>query len=170
VRSDLFIIALALAACSTTGAVQEGPSVFKMGGALFALGSPQGDWRLLKGERGVTYQSNLDPGTVITIDATCGTEVDDAPLDVLTNHLLFGLTERDFKFREIIPFDAREAQRSRLTAKLDGVLFELETIVLKKNGCVMDLMYAAPPQRFEAHHGDFRGVVDGFRLIDARSS
>jgi hypothetical protein len=84
---------------------------------------------------------------------------------VLTNHLLFGLTERNFSSRRILAFDGREAERTELSAKLDGVLFQLATVVLKKNGCVMDLFYAAPPGDFEAHRADFEQLVGGFRLI-----
>lgn len=57
----------------------------------------------------------------------------------------------------------RDALRSRVHARLDGVEVHMELVLVKKNGCLFDLMYIASPQAFSAGVSDFRRVVDGFR-------
>jgi hypothetical protein len=59
-----------------------------------------------------------------------------------------GTTARDFVHEETIPFDAREALHTVLRAKLDGVEMQYDIYVLKKDGCVYDFVYVAPPARF----------------------
>ena len=48
-------------------------------------------------------------------------------------------------------------------ATLDGAPVELDAWVLKKDGCVYDLVYAAPPSRFAAGAPAFARFVAGFR-------
>ncbi|HEX8953495.1 MAG TPA: hypothetical protein VF945_16680, partial [Polyangia bacterium] len=69
---------------------------------------------------------------------------------------------------ETVPLDRREALRTRVTAKLDGVPMTLELYVVKRDGCIFDLSYAAPPDAFERGAADFRRFVDGFG--DARQA
>jgi hypothetical protein len=49
-----------------------------------------------------------------------------------------------------------------VVAKLDGVPKKFDVWVLKKDGCVYDLYYIAPPDRYESGVGDFEGFVHGF--------
>jgi hypothetical protein len=45
---------------------------------------------------------------------------------------------------------------------------ELELLVLKKDGCVYDFSYIAPPALFERHAADFDRLVAGFHTGRAR--
>ena len=73
-----------------------------------------------------------------------------------------GFTERQELSQQLVPLDGREALRSRHTAKLDGVPVELELVVLKKDGCVFDFTYVAPPGQAEARMPDFDALLAGF--------
>ncbi len=69
-----------------------------------------------------------------------------------------------------MPLDRREALHTHLDAKLDGVPMTLDLYVMKRNGCIFDLSYAAPPDAFARGYGDFQRFVDGFadtRLMTA---
>jgi hypothetical protein len=85
------------------------------------------------------------------------------PLTALTNHLLLGFTERDVQEQEIVPMDGREALRTHVVARLDGVPRELLFYVMKKDDCVYDLALLAPvgPQ-FERALVEFEPFVAGF--------
>ena len=48
--------------------------------------------------------------------------------------------------------------------RLDGVPQTLEIVVVKKNGCLFDLIYFASPATFEQGRGDFARVVAGFEF------
>ena len=80
----------------------------------------------------------------------------------LTRQLLIGYTDRDVESQEKVALDEREALRTRVTARLDGVPMTLELYVMKRNGCIFDLSYAAPPDAFARGLPDFRRFVDGF--------
>jgi len=85
-----------------------------------------------------------EDGTIIQVNSTCSPELD-IPLVALTNHLLIGFTERDIRDQRLVELDAREALRTHVVAKLDGVPRELELVVMKKDGCVYDLALVAAP-------------------------
>ena len=103
----------------------------------------------------------------LAVNSTCGGAVD-APLPVLTQHLLIGFTERKETESQLIPLDGREALRTRHTAKLDGVPIELLFVVIKKDGCVYDFTYLSPPQHFEERVADFDALVQGFHAQERR--
>ncbi|WP_371877538.1 hypothetical protein [Pyxidicoccus parkwayensis] len=100
-------------------------------------------------------------GRAISVNATCEGH-DDPPLPVLTRHLLAGFTERQELSSQLVPMAEREALRSRYLAKMDGVPVQLELVVLKKDNCVFDFSYVAPPGMADARMADFDTVLAGF--------
>ncbi|WP_342377916.1 hypothetical protein NVS55_01260 [Myxococcus stipitatus] len=101
-------------------------------------------------------------GRALSVNATCKGH-DDPPLQVLTRHLLMGFTERREVSQGLITLDGREALRSRFLAKMDGVPVELELVVLKKDNCVFDFTYVAPPGLAEERMPDFDALLAGFK-------
>jgi hypothetical protein len=145
------LFALAVASCATSR-----PQV----------GSLAGEWQRVRGDGdGVTYH-HARGGTIAT-STTCG-DADDVPLDVLTNHALIGVEERREQPRRRLVVDGRAALRTRLDATLDGVPVALDLVVLKKDGCTIDLYLVAPPRSFAERRADFDGFVAAFRLAERR--
>src|SRR5690606_3292323 len=107
-------------------------------------------------------------GVVIAVNAECE-DHGDPSLAVLTNHLLIGFEDRVIRERESLQISGRGALRTRVAATLDGVPVEMELTVLKKDGCVYDLVYLAPPHRFEEHVSTYRRVVASFDAPGRRS-
>jgi len=101
-------------------------------------------------------------GHVIAINATC-TGHEDPQLEVLTNHLVIGFTDREWVSKKKFQLDGRDALRSLVRAKLDGVSISLDLVVLKKNGCVHDFSYVSPAGQEAAHQAEFDALVAGFR-------
>ena len=95
----------------------------------------------------VAYRDEGREGSAL-FDVRCHDRDDDAPLASLTEHLIAGTTERDYQHQDTLPFDGREALHTLLSAKLDGVAMQYDIFVMKKDGCVYDLIYVAPPHRF----------------------
>jgi hypothetical protein len=127
----------------------------------YRVGAMPAPWRQLEvKDNDLAYFIDAT-GHTMALNATCE-EHGDPPLDVLTRHLLMGFTERELRAQERQSVDGREALRSRYGAKLDGVPVELALLVLKKDGCVYDFSYIAPPALFEQHLGDFDRLVAGF--------
>ena len=156
--------ALLLPACGGGGSFHSG--VYRDSEATYDVGPLGPGWsRLtLDDENDLAFfRESLD--AVVQVNASCDPSLD-IPLEALTNHLLIGFTERsDVEPQDRVPLDAREALRTHMLAKLDGVPRELLFYVLKKNDCVFDFVLVAPPGApFEAAQPAFEALVAGFHV------
>lgn len=131
--------------------------------AAYRIGDPGEGWRRV----GVEDQNDLAwahdaLSAVVQVNASCDPDLD-IPLVALTNHLLIGFTDRDLESQEIIAMDSREALRTHVRARLDGVPREILLHVLKKDGCVYDFALVAPPgERFGSARTGYESLVAGF--------
>jgi hypothetical protein len=123
---------------------------------------PEAEWRRMKFEDNDLAWINRSSGHVLAMNALCEGH-EDPSLEVLTNHLLIGFTERKLLSRERLQLDGREALRSKYRAKLDGVEVGLDLVVLKKNGCVHDFTYVSPAGLEDAHRQRFDAMLAAFR-------
>jgi hypothetical protein len=156
----ILLIALSTSACGSKEAWDG--RVYNAGRASFRTGPIPGSWtRVNMPGVMLAFEDKASSGAV-NVYSRCGKDGDDVPLTALTNHLLIGFTERDERLQEVVPLDGREAMHTIVYAKLDGVLLGLSIYVLKKDGCVYDLVWVAPPDRFESGLSSFDAFVAGF--------
>ena len=159
-------VAILVSGCAHTprGHLEEGARHDRIcaGDVCYRVGALDERWRLVHQKGTAVGFYNDAVGAVIEANATCRDDADAAPLRALTRQLLIGYTERNIEEQQKVPLDQREALRTRVTAKLDGVPMTLELYVMKRNGCIFDLSYAAPPDAFARGAGDFQRFVDGF--------
>jgi hypothetical protein len=132
------------------------------GRVCFRVGALESPWRVahVDGAAIGFFQPQL--GAIIQATGTCRDDAEAAPLETLTRQLLIGYTERRVRSTELVPMAQREALHSVVDAKLDGVPVQLDLYVLKRNGCIFDLSYVAPPARAAAGRPDFTRFVAGF--------
>jgi len=152
---------LSAAACSTTGELKN--DRFEDAKVSYAVGLPGDGWKRLDFEKADIAWHNPDLGAGLFINSTCE-GVQDSPLVGLTNELLIGTTEREVLEQELKPWSKREALETIVLSKLDGVLRKRALFVIKKDGCVYDIVYDAPPERFDAGVATYRRVRDGFDI------
>jgi hypothetical protein len=160
-RIPLILTLLVLPATPGCHRVTFEDSVFTKPQASYRIGELPGYWHRVFVEGNDLAFSEADTGRALSVNSTCEGH-DDPPLTVLTRHLLMGFTERQELSQQLLPMDGREALRSRHIAKLDGVPVELELVVLKKDGCVFDFTYVAPPGQAGARMADFEALLAGF--------
>jgi hypothetical protein len=157
-RACALVVVLALVGCA--GSLRDG--VFRKDLIAYRVRAPEAPVF-----QPVSFADNdlawaaMGSSHLLAVNAVCRGH-DDAPLEVLTRHLLFGLTERERLAQALEVVDGREALRSVWRAKLDGVPVELELVVLKKNGCVHDFTYVSPPGGRAVHEAAFAALVAGF--------
>lgn len=167
-------LALALAGCAHApkGHVEARGDVDRVcaGDVCYRVGALGGGWRLVHQEGAAVGYYSEAVGGVIEANATCRDDAEAAPLSTLTRHLLIGYTDRRIEEQRTLSLDGREALRTRVSAKLDGVPMTLDLLVLKRNGCIFDLSYAAPPDAFARGAGDFTRFVDGFADVRAAAA
>jgi len=137
--------------------------VYHAGRATFRVGPVPATWKKTDAVEGAMLAFTDEPhGGMVSVYGRCGKDGDDVPLTALTQHLLIGFTEREVTEQKTVQLDGREALHTVLHAKLDGVVTGLSLYVLKKDGCVYDLIYAAPPASFTSALPAFDGFVGGF--------
>ncbi len=147
--------------CATTGALQNG--VYRGEQTSYRVGPVGQGWTAVT----VNKQNDLAwhneaKEAVIHVDSDCDPALD-IPLTALRSHLMFGFTEREVVEEEVVPMDGREALRTHLTAKLDGVPRDILLQILKKDRCVYDFGLITPPgPTFEEALTDFDRLLAGF--------
>ena len=130
-------------------------------GVSVRLGPVPASWRRVDVDGAdLAYRDATREGSAL-VDVRCDHLDDDAPLSVLTEHLIMGTTERQFDGQDVTPFDGREAMHTLLRAKLDGVPMQYDIYVMKKDGCVYDLVYVAAPGRFAEGAAEFQAFAVG---------
>ncbi len=127
----------------------------------FEVGALPSAWRPISSQRAERIFHNAGGGSIYA-NSSCNVSDSDAPLDVLTNHLLFEF--QGVKEHGRIPFvlAGRAALRTTLEARLDGVDVALDVIVLKIDGCSVDLQLVAAPGTLPSRRADFDAFVRGF--------
>jgi hypothetical protein len=150
----------AVAACGHGDSFEGG--VLHKGDLAIHVGPVPAQWHRVRIDGAdLAYRDEGREGSTM-FDVRCG-RGSDAPLTVLTEHLIMGTTARDFVSQETLPLDEREALHTLMRAKLDGVPMQYDIYVMKKDGCVYDLVYVAPPARFTAGAADFERFALGLR-------
>ncbi len=159
--------ALLLAAlCSGCGASSGSfaAGVYRDGAIAYRVGALGSQWRRIH-VTGGQLAFHHDQGGTISAAATCEGPDHDAPLDVLTNHLLFGVEHRVERSRSAGTLDGRAALRTRADGTLDGVPIALDLVVLERDGCIYDLQLIAGPTAINARRPDFDRFLDGFGRV-----
>lgn len=150
---------VAIAACAGGASFEAG--VLHKGDLTVRVGPVPAAWRPVHIDGADLAWRDDSRGGSALFDVRCSGKDEDAPLSVLTEHLIMGTTERDFTSEETIPLDGREARHTLMRAKLDGVPMYYDIYVMKKDGCVYDLVYVAPPAEFAAAAAAFDGFARG---------
>ena len=158
-----FVVSLGFGAVGCGGSQERfDGAAFRDGNVAFRVNSVPPAWeRISVADASLAFRDVSHQGTVL-INGRCGQRgVDDTPLSALTGHLVMGTTEREFDSEVVVPLDSREAMHTKMRAKLDGVKMSYDIFVLKKDGCVYDFVYVAPPERV-AGVPEFERFVMGF--------
>lgn len=139
----LICAALLLNGCRSTGSLRDG--VFQGHGVRYRVGDPGAGWQknsLPDADIAWIYGDGL---ASLLINSRCvGTK--DVPLEALASQLLIGMTEQDQISAVREQRSGREALETTSNARIDGVLQVWKSYVLKKDGCVYDIVLVADPQ------------------------
>lgn len=136
-----------VAGCSSHSGVEDGR--FEDDQVNYDVGAPGEGWKDIPIKTGNAAWLQEATQATLLVNSHCE-GVDDAPLAALTRHLTFGMTDRQVLSEKPITLSRREALETVLTAKLDGVPRKMKILVLKKDGCVYDVVFASPLDAFDA--------------------
>lgn len=136
--------------------------VFRGNNVEFRVGQVPAGWRRIEDEGSLLTFRDASRDLVITVNGRCGKDGDDVPLQALTQHLFVYFTDREVIGERTITLDGRDALRTELSAKLDGVPRRFVVYVTKKNGCVYDLILIGAPTLDAKSVAEFDDFVLGF--------
>lgn len=153
-----------LGGCAATKVARYDAGTQRMcqGSMCYRTGTLTKSWQVVHVEQASVSYFNSELNAIIESNASCRDDAEATPLETLTNHLLLGYTERNYKSSDKVPLANREALHTVVEAKLDGVPMVLDLYVMKRNGCIFDLSFAAPPARFGDGSTAFSQFVQGF--------
>jgi len=158
------LAAFALLGCGASSAFDG--EVYRDSTIAFRVPHVPTEWRGIRvSDAKLAFRDESREASVL-VTARCNVASDDVPLASLTQQLVMGTTEREYLKEEVVPFDGREAMHAVLRAKLDGVRMQYDVYVMKKDNCVYDLVYVAPPSTFDAGAPSFESFASGFRSLD----
>lgn len=163
------LVAVALGALGCAGGGLSGNTFWGHDFAFRIPPVPAGWTPIEVSHAALSFRDEAHVGTVV-LNGRCNVDGEDVPLAALTQHLFIRFTEREVEEQQVVPFDGREAMRTVVVAKLDGVPLKFDAWVLKKDGCVYDLTYLAPPARFAEGVASFEAFVRGFSTISRNSN
>ena len=160
--SAIALFALGVAGCGAR--TTEAGGVYHASHTSYRLGALGPGWQPHDSDADLAfYDRELD--AMIMVNSECPMK-HDAPLSVAANTLLIGFTERQTLRDERVTLSGREALHRRVRAKLDGVPLDLDLFVLKKDECLYDLVYLAPPDSAGRGIVDFGRLVAGFDTVE----
>jgi hypothetical protein len=139
-------------------------TVYREGDLAFRVGPVPQSWHAVEVEGALIAYRDESGGATVALSGRCGLDGDDVPLSALTHHLFLQFTEREIISQKLTELDGREALRTELDAKLDGVPLHYLVYVLKKDGCVYDFMQIGGGQGSAAA---FERFVHGFATMSA---
>lgn len=162
------VLAVACGGGAGRGALERG--VYRDGPVAFRIPEVPSTWRRVDvTDAALAFHDDAHDASVL-INGRCGPTDEGTPLEALTNHLLIGTTERSVEEQEKEPLDGREALRSVVRGKVDGVPLRFVVFVFKKDGCVYDFVLAGPPDGVARGRKAFESVVRGFHTVAGSGS
>lgn len=156
---------LALSAVLAGCAASSSNAVLRGAGTDFAVGPTPSSWRRVDVSDAVAAYRDDTLDATAAVNARCGKDADDVPLEALRRHLFIYFTDREIQEEGTLMLDGREALRTVMSAKLDGVDRAFVVYVLKKDGCVYDFMYISEPGTASRGLPAFERFVMGFRTL-----
>lgn len=104
---------------------------------------------------------NPRSGSIISVLSEC-TEEADPSLKILRDEVIRSLTEPKIEMEKNFAFQGREALRSQVQGRVDGVESAVDLVVLKKNGCAYILGLVATPTSIGPERPYFEEFIKGF--------
>lgn len=125
----------------------------------YTIAAPS-DWaRTNQGEGDKAYI--LPSGNRVSLVSSCNRDPE-APLELLTRHLLMGTRNVTTVMREKRSIGSSEGLYSKVTARLEGKPFHLELFVTAQNRCVFDFSLVSPEAIPKSDSESFETFIRSF--------
>jgi hypothetical protein len=149
--------------CATpSGRVVGGQYVDAAKGFQVAL--PRSGWQVTQSAGADLALRNAGADASMAVSASCP-EQETGPLPALARHVLFGLRQVEWLRQEPIQVDGVAGLETVVRGTVEGVPVQVRSVVVRRKGCLYDLLFVAPPEGFEARGADFEAFLSGWEFI-----
>ena len=128
----------------------------------YRLGDPGRGWERVEPGSADRAWHHAGISGALYADSNCGRRFEDGKLEALTTHLTFGVARGTPERSEPRTLDGRSALVQVISGEVDGVGVKVGSMVTKKNACLYDVLYVAPPATFEQGWPAFLALIEGF--------
>lgn len=90
------------------------------------------------------------------------------PLPSLVRHLFFGLRQVKRLREGCILLDGVRGLETVVTGRWEGTPVQVRSVVVRRQGCLYDLLLVAPPEIFGARSADFDRFLEGWQFLSER--
>ena len=112
----------------------------------------------------VAFQSQAN-SSIISLTSSCRPSVKEVgELRVFTHEPFLGVTNVSFSDQKETSIDGNKALVTTVQGILEGTETRMRSIVLRKDDCLYDLLFASSPRHFSDDEPTFQKFVSGLRL------
>lgn len=155
------LVAASVAAGCAHGTVRDG--VFHRDGGAYRVAVPPSPWKVTCAEGTELATTHPTLGATMGVSRHCDPRRTD-DLAVLSRGAFVGIEEKAWRVREPRALPAGEAFYSELDGTFEGKRARIAAYTLLDGPCIVDLVYVAPRERFDAAAGDFEAMAHALRL------
>lgn len=154
----------AILTVSACGSAHWRSGRYDNGQVHYEIGEPGAGWERLKlADANAAWRNSAHRASLLVNSHCVG--VEDASLRVLSRHLWMGMEEAEVLAEREQTIAGRAALETSVRGTLDGVPRQLQLLVLKKDGCVYDLVLEGHPDAFARSLPDFERLRDSWRIF-----
>lgn len=153
-------LSILLFACATQGPLTD-PYVNQTKG--FRVQVPRAGWEVADSDGADLTLRDSQSSATMAVSASCPGEA--GPLPSVARHLFFGLRDVKQLRQGSITLDGAAGVDTVVTGRLDGVPVQVRSVVIRRNGCLYDLLFLAPPETFSVQSESFDTFLQGWQFL-----
>lgn len=130
----------------------------------FRVEIPQNGWRVIQSPGADLALEDTRSAARMAVAVNCP-ERETAPLPSLVRHLYFGLRQVERLRQEQVVLDGAVGLDTVVRGSWEGTTVQIRSLVIRRTGCLYDLLYVAPPDAFAARSADFDRFVQSWQFL-----
>lgn len=158
----VFIYFITVAGCKT---VQVTDNILTSDNRLYNITISGKEWDLKKITNEVTVLQNKGNHATVAF-ITNPIETEELPLNVMVNHLLIEIKNKNIFQRNETLIDGIKAINVVLNGEVDGNVVKINSFVTKKGKFAFNIIYWAHPDDYKSSIERFESLVKSFKFIN----
>lgn len=86
------------------------------------------------------------------------------PLRNARSNSLNGIENSEIVKEDVTRYNDREALRSLIQGKLEGFVFQIESVLFVKDSCLFEISYVSYKENFDKERGIYNKFLEGFKV------